>query len=130
MGQERRQYRRIPLGASVSFQELRFGLGVEASEAAYRDVSGGGLLIGSPREVPLGSLLKLQVDVPGWRPDAGRFGPAKDQPSRPLVAVGQVVRLEHLEGGSYELGIKFLNAHPDDWAALLAFLDTAQAEQP
>lgn len=128
MGQERRQYRRIPLGASVSFQELRFGLGAEASEAAYRDVSGGGLLLGSPREVPLGALLKLQVDVPGWHPDAGRFGPAKDQATRPLVAVGQVVRLEQLEDGAYELGIKFLNVHPDDWAALLAFLDAAQAE--
>ncbi len=130
MGQERRQYRRVPLGASVSFQELRFGLGAEASEAAYRDVSGGGLLVGSSREVPLGALLKLQVDVPGWQPDVGRFGPAKDQPTRPLVAVGQVVRVEQLEGGAYELGIKFLNAHPDDWAALQTFLDRAQAEQP
>ncbi len=105
MGQERRQYRRVPLGASVSFQELRFGLGAEASEAAYRDVSGGGLLVGSSREVPLGALLKLQVDVPGWQPDVGRFGPAKDQPTRPLMAVGQVVRVEQLEGGAYELGI-------------------------
>lgn len=130
MGQERRQYRRIPLGASVSFQELRFGLGSEASEAAYRDVSGGGLLIGSPREVPLGTLLKLQVQVPGWHPDAGRFSPAKDQPARPLVAVGQVVRLERLDEGAYELGIKFLNVHPDDWAALLAFLDAPQNDLP
>lgn len=112
----------------MSFQELRFGLGAEALEASYRDVSGGGLLLGSPREVPLGTLLKLQVEVPGWNPDAQRFGPAKEASGRPLVAVGQVVRLEHLDDGTYELGIKFLNVHPDDWAALAAFLETAHPE--
>lgn len=128
MRHERRQYRRVPLGASVSFQELRFGLGSEALEASYRDVSSGGLLIGSPRNVALGTLLKLQVEVPGWDPDAGRYGPAKDQPNRPLVAVGQVVRVEQLDNDSYELGIKFLNVHPDDWATLRAFLDKAHPE--
>lgn len=131
MSKERRQYQRVPLGAAVSFQELRFQGADAPAEAAYRDVSGGGLLLASTREVPLGTLLKLEVKVPGWTPDPSGFGPAKDRPlGRPLVAVGQVVRLEQLDAGEFELGIKFLNVYPDDWAALLNFLEAAAAERP
>ena len=62
MSKERRQYQRVPLGAAVSFQELRFQGAQAPAEAAYRDVSGGGLLLASPREVPLGTLLRT-----GWQ---------------------------------------------------------------
>jgi len=41
------------------------------------------------------------------------------------VAVGKVVRVEHLESGEYELGVKFLNVYPDDQAALMKFIEAA-----
>ena len=122
MSQERRQYRRIPLEASVSYQELSFHKGEEPAQSSYRDVSVGGLLLESPRSYPLGTLLKLEIHVPGWGRYQNHFGPVQDIESRPLVALGIVVRIEQLDEGGFELGIKFQNVYPDDLAALMKFV--------
>jgi len=125
MSQERRQYQRIPLEASLSFQELSFHKGEMPSASSYRDVSGGGLLLESARAYPLGTLLKLELRVPGWGRYQNHFGPVHDAEVRPLVALGMVVRVEQLDIGSYELGIKFQNVYPDDLEALMKFLEAA-----
>jgi len=125
MPSDRRTYRRIPMGATVGFQELSFSTEPEASTSIYGDISAGGLLLTSAKEQSLGTLLKLEVRVPGWGKHQGHFGPAHEQDLRPLVAVGQVVRVEQLETGDYELGIKFLNVYPDDQAALLKFIEAS-----
>lgn len=130
MPSDRRQFKRIPLGASVSFQELTFEREAPPAQCRYLDVSGGGLLLSSPTQIPLGTLLKLEIRVPGWGRHQNRFAFSENPDQRPLVAIGQVVRVEALEEGDYELGIKFLNVYPDDQAALLKFIDAhAQAEQ-
>ena len=122
MPSDRRNYRRIPMGATVGYQELAFSTEPESNTSVYADISAGGLLLSSPKELALGALLKLELRVPGWGKHQGHFGPAHEQDLRPLVAVGQVVRVECLEGGDYELGVKFLNVYPDDYAALLKFI--------
>jgi c-di-GMP-binding flagellar brake protein YcgR len=123
MNDDRRQYQRIPVGATVTFQELTFSRDTESSESVYRDVSGGGLLLSSQREQPLGTLLKMEIHVPGWGKHQNHFGPVHELDQRPLVAIGQVVRVEAMDDGSYELGIKFLNVYPDDQTALLKFIN-------
>ncbi len=125
MPSERRQFTRIPLGATVGFQELTFSGAPEPSESVFKDVSGGGLLLSTPREYPLGTLLKLEVRIPGWGRHQNAFDPVSDRETRPLVAVGQVVRVEQMDTGGFELGIKFLNVYPDDWVALLKFIEAA-----
>ena len=125
MSSERRNYRRIPMGATVGYQELSFSTEPEPARSVYGDISAGGLLLNSPKELPLGTLLKLEVRVPGWGKHQGHFGPAHEQDLRPLVAVGQVVRVECMESGEYELGVKFLNVYPDDQAALLKFIQAS-----
>ena len=125
MSSERRQYQRIPMGATVGFQEITFTKEANPAESAYRDVSAGGLLLSSPREIPLGTLLKLELRVPGWGKHQNHFGPVQDLDMRPLVAVGQVVRVEALENTQFELGIKFLNVYPDDMAALLKYIEAS-----
>ncbi|HWQ08972.1 MAG TPA: PilZ domain-containing protein [Holophaga sp.] len=125
MSSERRQYRRIPMGATLAFQEITFTKDAGPSESRYLDVSGGGLLLASPREVPLGALLKLELRVPGWGRHQQRFGPRQDLDTRPLVAVGQVVRVEMLEAAQFELGVKFLNVYPDDMTALLKYIEAS-----
>lgn len=125
MPSDRRNYRRIPMGATVGYQELSFSTEPEAATSVYGDISAGGLLLTSPKELPLGTLLKLELRVPGWGKHQGHFGPAHEQDLRPLVAVGQVVRVECLEAGDYELGVKFLNVYPDDQAALLKFIEAS-----
>lgn len=106
----------------MSFQEITFTKQPETGDSIYRDVSGGGLLVHSAGSVPLGTLLKLEIRLPGWGRHQGHFGPAAELDLRPLVAVGEVVRLEALEAGGFELGVKFLNVYPDDLAALLKFI--------
>lgn len=131
MAQERRQYRRMPLEATVSFQELSFHKGGEPAQSSYKDVSVGGLLLESPREYPLGTLLKLEIRVPGWGRFQNHFGPVQEADSRPLVALGTVVRIEQLDQGGFELGIKFQNVYPDDLAALMKFVEaSASSPQP
>ncbi len=125
MTQERRQYRRIPLEATLSFQELSFHKGEEPARSSYRDVSGGGLLLESARAYPLGTLLKLEIRVPGWGRYQNHFGPVQDADSRPLVALGVVVRVEQMDPGGYELGIKFQNVYPDDLEALMKFVEAS-----
>ena len=125
MSQERRQYRRIPLEASLSFQELSFHKGEAPASSSYRDVSAGGLLLDSPRAYPLGALLKLELRVPGWGRYQNHFGPVQEAEVRPLVALGMVVRVEQMDAGDYELGIKFQNVYPDDLEALVKFLEAS-----
>ena len=127
MPSDRRNFRRIPMGATVGFQELTFSTIPEPATSVYGDISAGGLLVSSARSFPLGTLLKLELRVPGWGKFQGRFGPAHDQDLRPLVAVGQVVRIETLDAGDFELGVKFLNVYPDDQEALRKFIDASAA---
>ena len=125
MPSDRRNFRRIPMGATVGFQELTFAHTPEPATSVYGDISAGGLLVSSARSFPLGTLLKLELRVPGWGKFQGKFGPAHDQDLRPLVAVGQVVRIETLDAGDFELGVKFLNVYPDDQEALRKFIDAS-----
>jgi c-di-GMP-binding flagellar brake protein YcgR len=125
MPSERRTYRRIPMGATVGFQELSFSTAPEPATSVYADISAGGLLLSSAKALPLGTLLKLEIKVPGWGKHQGKFGPAHDQDLRPLVAVGQIVRIETLEEGDFELGVKFLNVYPDDQEALRKFIEAS-----
>jgi c-di-GMP-binding flagellar brake protein YcgR len=113
------------MGATVGFQELTFAHTPEPATSVYGDISAGGLLISSPKSLPLGTLLKLEMKVPGWGKHQGKFGPAHDQDLRPLVAVGQVVRVETLDAGDFELGVKFLNVYPDDQEALRKFIEAS-----
>jgi len=130
MPSERRQFRRIPLEAQVSFQEITFTKQPETGASVYKDVSGGGLLVHSTNSVPLGTLLKLEIRLPGWGRHQGHFGPASEFDLRPLVAVGEVVRLESLDEGGFELGVKFLNIYPDDLTALLKHLRASAPADP
>jgi c-di-GMP-binding flagellar brake protein YcgR len=125
MPSERRNYRRMPMGATVGFQELSFSTAPEPATSVYGDISAGGLLLSSPKAIALGTLLKLEQKLPGWGKHQGRFGPAHDQDLRPLVAVGQVVRVETMEEGDFELGVKFLNVYPDDQEALRKFIEAS-----
>ena len=132
MNQDRRTFRRMPLEAVVAFQELSFEKEAQTIQTKYKDVSGGGLLVVSPQQCPLGTLLKLEVRVPGWgKHQSVSYEPAHQLETRPLTAVGQVVRLEAMDNGEFELGIKFLNVYPDDLNALLALINSSdQAQEP
>jgi len=127
---DRRQFRRIPLEAKVSFSEITFTKEPETGSSVYHDVSGGGLLVVSEGPVALGTLLKLDIKLPGWGKHQSNFIPSADRDLRPLVAVGEVVRVEALDEGGYELGIKFQNVYPDDLQSLLKFIAASAPAEP
>jgi hypothetical protein len=116
--------------ASLGFQELSFHKGEAPATSSYRDVSAGGLLVESPRAYALGTLLKLELRVPGWGRYQNHFGPVQDAEVRPLVALGMVVRVEQLDAGGFELGVKFQNVYPDDLEALVKFLEATAPPLP
>jgi len=129
MVHEQRLFRRMPMEAVVVFQELSFEKEAENFQAKYRDVSGGGLLLAPSRELPMGTLLKLEIRVPGWcKHHDVSFEPSHHLELKPLVAVGQIVRIEAMDDGDFELGIKFLNVYPEDLKALLALINSS--DQP
>ena len=127
MRQDKRQFRRIPIGASVKIQELSFQQGAGATSTVYKDVSAGGLLIESAKAIALGTILKLEIKIPGWGKTQNRFAtPAEGEEVPPMVAVGKVVRLEELDGDEgFEVGVKFTKVAPDDLEALLKFINSA-----
>jgi len=130
MAREQRSFRRMPMEAEVAFQELSFEKESEAIQTKYKNVSGGGLLIASKHECPLGTLIKLEIRVPGFVNYAVRAStPTQPYEQKALVAVGQVVRVESLENGEFELGVKFLNVYPDDLNALLALINSSDQAQ-
>lgn len=126
MTQELRAFRRMPMEAVVAFQELTFEREAESFQTKYKDVSGGGILLSSDHSLPLGTLLKLEIRVPGWgKHQSSSFEPSHELELKPLVTVGQVVRVEALDDGTFELGIKFLNVYPEDLKALLALVNSS-----
>ena len=130
MTSERRQFRRIPLEAHVGFSEITFSKEPETGSSVFHDVSGGGILVESKGMVPLGTLLKLEIRLPGWGRHQAQLVPLAEREERPLVAVGEVVRVEALEGGGYELGVKFQNVYPEDLKSLLKFIEASAPAEP
>ena len=131
MKTEQSSYRRMPLTAEVVFCELAFDKDAEVIKTKYKDVSGGGLLLTSSQPVPLGTLIKLETKVPGLAKHVTHsFESIQNLAQKPLVAIGQVVRLEALDDGEYELGVKFLNVYPDDLKALLMLINSSDQATP
>jgi hypothetical protein len=128
MQRELRSFRRMPMEAEVSFQEISFGKDAQVTQAKYKDVSGGGLLVSSSQQYPLGALLKLEIRVPGLAEHHDQNFPSNQLEPRPFAAVGQVVRIEALDGGGYEIGVKFLNVYSDDLNALLSLINSSDQD--
>ncbi|MCL1893110.1 MAG: PilZ domain-containing protein [Holophagaceae bacterium] len=129
MSHELRTFRRIPMEAEVVFQELTFEAETQVLKSKYKNVSGGGLLLNSSQQYQLGALLKLEIRVPGIGKYVRSFEPKHIADNKPLLAIGEVVRIEIMDDGEYELGIKFLNVYPDDLNALIMLINSSDQNQ-
>jgi len=116
------------------FQRLNKELGVEVRKFVYPlknqriiktkclNISPGGILLDIPEKFNVGDKVQLTLYVPGlnkYHPSF--FKVFESSLNQSLVAVAEVVRVE-LKGGSYKVGIKFLNIYEDDWKALYNLL--------
>ncbi len=126
---ERRRHERIPKRARITCQQITYPLGAAPElEAQMVDVSEGGvgLVVERPLdpETPVQVALRLQ----GWHRHTSEFLKYDETSvSRPLTAIGRVVRARALGDGRHEVGVEFVDIWEDHWRAMRAYLEREKA---
>ena len=112
--QERRRYVRIPAEYVVECERFTAAVTKSEEEEKYvhtvtKNFSSGGLLFESKETYDIGTLLKLKVDVPGWKKFKEEFYMSEGtSESPPLIVLAKVVRVEALEQDEKnEIGVSF-----------------------
>jgi hypothetical protein len=90
-GMERRKFPRIDIATNVSYAVVipSFEMGTS------KDISQGGLCLEMKRKIALGTILRLEFDLPGDKPEH-------------IEALGRVMWQKHKQDETYSTGIKFL----------------------
>ena len=125
MGSEdRRDHERLTKVARITCQEVTYPLGLRPEAAVEMlDVSEGGVKLQSGQAFEPGTLLQVALVLQGWqRHTTGFLRHGEDDYSKPLTAVGRVVRCVPAADGAYDLGIQFLDIWDDHWRAMRIYL--------
>lgn len=79
------------------------------------------MLFESERPYTVGTILKMQITVPGWDRHLAQFYKlGSSSVSQPLVVLAEVVRVDVLSREkSYQIGVVFIGIDEDHRAALL-----------
>ena len=123
---ERRKYYRMPVDHLLEFREYRLSEGKDNPKMSnLKNVSGGGVLFESDSVLPVGTLLKMKLKIPGWQKHKTEFLKHDWGSSiEPLVALGYVVRIEEMEDGkNYEVGVVFECVDDDHRNALIKYIE-------
>lgn len=86
---EKRRYLRVKINEPVIVKELDFS-DSKIFTGISKDICVGGILFENPAPLPLGSLIKVKIDVSG---------------KEPLIIIGNVVRIEAFGQNRYDIGI-------------------------
>jgi hypothetical protein len=94
--------------------------------AFTKNVGEGGILFESDMFFDMGTLLKLEIDIPGWEKYKTEFCKG-DAPtgSHPLVVLGKVVRVEDIGGHRYDIGVAFTAVDSGHKLALHKYVEKA-----
>ncbi len=120
---ERREHSRLNKELKVDVRRFVYPLKSQRIiKTKCLNISPGGILLEVSEKFKKGEKLQLTLYVPGLnRHHPSFFKVFESSINQSLLAVAEVVRSE-LKGGTYQLGIKFLNIYEDDWQALYNFL--------
>lgn len=101
---ERRKYYRMPVDHLLEFREYSLSEGQDNLKMSnLKNISGGGVLFESDSVLPVGTLLKMKLKIPGWQKHKTEFlKHDRDSTAEPLVALGHVVRVEEMEDGRWK----------------------------
>jgi c-di-GMP-binding flagellar brake protein YcgR len=105
---ERRKYVRLSSQNLLRCEVYRIpeGDAPAKKEAMSKNISAGGVLFESAVKYDIGEVLKLEIKLTGWSKYKPEFyKPDALSASEPLVALGNVVRIEALENGMYDVGL-------------------------
>ena len=120
---DRRQFQRLNKELEVEVRKFVYPLkNQRIIKTKCLNISPGGILLDIPEKFNVGDKVQLTLYIPGlnkYHPSF--FKVFESSVNQSLVAVAEVVRVE-LKGGSYKIGIKFLNIYEDDWKALYNLL--------
>jgi hypothetical protein len=122
--QERRRHVRLPKEAVTTCQEITYPLGAKPEvEIRMVDVSAAGVGFEAPRPFALGLPIQIALVLQGWhRHTSGFLKYDETALSKPLTAVGRVVRCNPLDAGGYEVGVEFVDIWEDHWRAMRTYL--------
>ena len=106
----RRKYVRIPDNSVITCEKYaipRKGAD-ERYEVKARNLSAGGLLFVTDKKFNMADILRLEVEIHNWEKFKAEFyKPDALTTSKPLVVIAEVVRVEAIGGGKYEIGVDF-----------------------
>ena len=124
---ERRMYVRLPQRSVLRVREFNFtDEPPRYFDAHYKNISGGGVLFESPYALPVGTILKLELRIPGWdhlAPPPFRIESMTLLSSQPLGVLGEVVRVETVrQDRSYDIGVVFIGIEDEQRRALMRFV--------
>lgn len=122
---EQRRFMRIPKQSKIRYQELKFPMkDSDLKDTKMKNFGGGGILFVSKKKINKGAVLKLDITAQGWekhRP--GFIKVEKTSISKPITAIGEVVRTEKIKNGEYDVAVKFTNIHEDDFQGLIGYIE-------
>ncbi len=106
-GDDRREHTRVVSVNLVTYKHFDDSGEIdESSMGRTRNISVGGILLEVYKHYPLFSIIDMQIALG----------------ERVVNPKGRVVRLQELEGGLVEMGVKFIEVSPSDSSALAAYL--------
>lgn len=120
---ERRQFVRVPRKGLVKFREMHLPQRqCGAEESIYKNISANGLLFESNRNLPIGTILAVQIELRNWARSL-RKANTRGFENLPLKVLGEVVRCEQLDSRSaFEIGIHFIGLDPEYQQAILELI--------
>lgn len=119
---EKRSYVRVPKRNALRFREFNFtDEPPRYFDAHYKDISGGGILFESPHPFRVGSILKIEIKLPGWdRYLTGFYRQGSTTVTEPFVALAEVVRAETVtQDERYDIGVVFVGIDEGHREALM-----------
>jgi len=129
-GKERRKFARIEeedLLICELYDIHRSGGPDTASTSSFtKNVSEGGVLFESDTIFDLGTVLRLEIDIPGWNAYLKGTDRATASSARhPLTVLGKVVRVEDIGDGFFDIGVAFTAVDSEHREALRKYLEQA-----
>ena len=106
---ERREFFRFPKKGIIHFRVMNLPAGsLREEQSIYTNISGGGLLFETAASISPGTILKLEIELPGWSNLLSAPGLASlDQ--NVLKVLSEVVHCrEIIPNHTYHVGVKFV----------------------
>ncbi len=121
--EDRRRFPRINKAAILRAQVVTYTTPQTKKEISVcLDVGGGGLRFRASEAYPVGTLLKIETEIPGWGQKLGVFDSVSQPESCQFVALGEVVRAASAAVPDDEVAVQFVALHANDHRSLVPFV--------